>query len=209
MADSKISALTPASFVAATNEFAINEAGVSKKVTGAQIATYLQTVGMTKVLALASNAAENETATLAKITGLDVTVGAGTYVFEYYIRAQTADVLNSMKFAVTHTGTLTAFMCDLYFPSAGVTAATGAVDQEAAAITTGSVWAHQSTRVKNTTLGPQTGIDTINVDVLYRISGMMIVTVSGDLQLWHASELTQANGTMVMAGSCLILIQVG
>ena len=204
MADTKISLLTAASAAAAANEFAINEAGTSKKVTVAQLQNLLGIVKKT----LTSDAAENETATLVKITGLDLTVGNGTYVFEYYIRAQTADVLNSMKFAVTHTGTLTAFMCDLYFPSAGVTAATGAVDQELAAITTGSVWAHQSTRVKNTTLGPQTGIDTINVDVLYRISGMMIVTVSGDLQLWHASELVQIAGTMVMAGTCLILTKV-
>jgi len=209
MADTKISALTAASAAAAANEFAINEAGTSKKVTMTQLATYLQTIGMTQVLALASDAAENETATLVKITGLDITVGPGTYVFEYYIRARTADVANSMKFAVTHTGTLTAFMCDLYFPSAGVTAATGAVDQDAPAITTGSVWAHQSTRTKNTTLGPQTGIDTANADVMYRISGLMVVTVSGDLQLWHASELAQAAGTTVMAGSCLLLTKVG
>jgi hypothetical protein len=40
MADTKISALTAASAVASTNEFAINEAGTSKKVTAAQIKTF-------------------------------------------------------------------------------------------------------------------------------------------------------------------------
>jgi hypothetical protein len=48
-------------------------------------------------------------------------------------------------------------------------------------------------------------IDTVNVDTMFRISGMMVVTVSGDLQLYHGSELTQALGTMVMANSSLIL----
>lgn len=40
MADQKISALPAASAVVATNEFAINEAGTSKKVTAAQVASF-------------------------------------------------------------------------------------------------------------------------------------------------------------------------
>jgi hypothetical protein len=43
MADTKISALTAAGSAAAANEFAINEAGTSKKVTGAQIKTLVNT----------------------------------------------------------------------------------------------------------------------------------------------------------------------
>ncbi len=46
MADTKISALAAASSVAAANEFAINEAGTSKKVTAAQIANYVFTAGV-------------------------------------------------------------------------------------------------------------------------------------------------------------------
>jgi len=162
--------------------------------------------GPVSVLTLASDATENETTSMVEITGLNKTVGAGTYAFEYYIRAQTVGAAaNSIKFAVNHTGTTTVFIYSLQWPSAGVTASTGAVDQEAAAITTGSVWAHQSTRVKNTTLGPQTGLDTDAADVLFRITGLMIVTVSGDLELYHGSELTQASGTIVKAGSSLVL----
>lgn len=43
MADSKLSALTAASAVAGANEFEINESGTSKKVTGTQIATFVNT----------------------------------------------------------------------------------------------------------------------------------------------------------------------
>jgi len=43
MANVKISGLTSAAAAAAANEFEINEAGTSKKVTGAQIATYVKT----------------------------------------------------------------------------------------------------------------------------------------------------------------------
>ena len=40
MSDTKISALPAATAVLAADEFAVNEAGTSKKVTAAQIATY-------------------------------------------------------------------------------------------------------------------------------------------------------------------------
>lgn len=43
MADSKLSALTAASAAAAANEFEINESGTSKKVTGAQLKTFVNT----------------------------------------------------------------------------------------------------------------------------------------------------------------------
>ncbi len=61
MADSKISALTAAASVAGTNEFAINEAGTSKKVTAAQISTYV--------------GAQPLDATLTSLAALDATAG--------------------------------------------------------------------------------------------------------------------------------------
>ncbi len=184
----------------AVSGYASLDAGV--KVPIAQVPTG---GSVTTVAALTSDFAENDTTSMVKITGLDLTVGAGTYTFEYYIRGRAADVLQSLKFAVNHTGTTTVFVYSLKWPSAGVTASTGAINQDAPAITTGSVYAHQSTRTKNTTLGPQTGVDTANADILFRITGLMIVTVSGNLELYHGSELAQANGTSVMAGTSLIL----
>lgn len=185
----------------------ITKAEIEAKLTGAISSHTHSGSGPVSVKVLAGDAAENETTAMVKITGLDQTVGAGTWVFEYYILAQSADVLNSMKFAVTHSGTTNIFIYNLYFPSAGVTAATGAVDQECNT-TTGQVWAFEGTRVKNTTLGPTTGVDTANSNILYRISGICTVTVSGNLQLYHGSELAQANGTIVKANSCLILTQI-
>lgn len=46
MADTKISALTAVATAATTNEFPVNEAGTSKKVTIAQLVTLLKTLGM-------------------------------------------------------------------------------------------------------------------------------------------------------------------
>lgn len=144
--------------------------------------------------------------TVANVAGLQFSsVPAGTYVFEYYLRVQSATATVSAKFAVDFSGTLTAFMASLQWPSAGVTAATGAVDQDAPAVTTGSVWAHQSTRTKGTVLGPQTDVDTTNSDILYRISGLMVVTVAGNLTLANASET--ATNTTLKAGSTALLFK--
>ncbi len=61
MADTKISALSAASSVAAANEFAINEAGTSKKATAAQIRTFVGT-----------NTAPTVVAVTAEFTGTGV-----------------------------------------------------------------------------------------------------------------------------------------
>jgi hypothetical protein len=67
MADTKISALSAAATVVAANEFAINEAGTSKKVTAAQIRNYTIAQGYIFGLTM-SNAAD---------TANDITVAAG------------------------------------------------------------------------------------------------------------------------------------
>jgi hypothetical protein len=70
VADTKISALTAASLIADTNEFAINESGTSKKVTGLQIKDYIG-----DSVANQSTAAQTPTAaTLTAITGSLLTI---------------------------------------------------------------------------------------------------------------------------------------
>jgi len=65
MADTKISALTAAGSVAGANEFAINEAGTSKKVTATQIAAFASPAASDTVAGVAEIAtqAEQETGT--------------------------------------------------------------------------------------------------------------------------------------------------
>lgn len=205
MADQKISALTQAASGVGADEFAINEAGTSKKITLSQVAHFTNISGI--VVSLASDATANGLTTAVRVSGMDVIVDAGTYVFEYYIRAQFADAGNSPKFAVNHTGTTITFCYDFFFPSAGVTASTGSIDQEANA-TTGQIWAFQATRTVNTLLGPETDVDTINADILFRITGLTIVTVTGTLELYQASEVA-GNLITIKAGTCLILTKVG
>lgn len=217
MADTKISAATAVATPATTDEYATNQGGVAKKTTLAQImaairkpisgnsgAANLNGPGTMTVQTLSANATANSTTTNAVVM-TTTALAAGTYVFRYVILAQSAATTTAHKFAVNFTGTQTKNVYSLFFPSQGVTAATGVIDQEQN-VTTGNVWAHESTRANNTTLGPGTDVDTINADVRYVIEGVLVVTVSGDLQLLHGSEV--AASSQVMAGTSLILEQV-
>jgi hypothetical protein len=214
-ADTKISALTAAASVAAANEFAINEAGTSKKVTAAQIKTF---TGPTLIAGnsgtvsadaapsqtwqiLTSDAATNSSATPATVMTSN-TLAAGTWKFRYDILVQTSATTTSVSFAVNAGGTVTSIVYHLFFPSQGVTAATGIADQDID-VTTGAVWAHLSTRTDNTLLGPTTDLDTINVDVHYIIEGVLVTSTSGSLTLDHASE--GAVATTVQSGTMLTL----
>ena len=148
----------------------------------------------------------NNTTTVSEITGLTTgTLAAGTYHFKYVLIAQSSATANSMKFAVNSTATTSTFMYNLFFPSAGVTAATGVMDQEVNA-TTGNVWAFAATRVKNTTIGPFTDVDTQNADIMVIVEGIFIASTTGVLSILGASETT---GTItVKIGSGLILTKL-
>lgn len=157
-----------------------------------------------RISSLSSDSSTSST-TAASIAGIAQTLEPGTYIFEYYIRAQSATATVSLKYGINFTGTQTSIFYNLFFPSAGVTAATGAVDQDQPAVTTGAVWAFHATRTNNTVLGPQTDVDTTNADIMYRLTGMIVVTVAGVLQLLHGSET--ATSTTTKAGTSLVLIK--
>ena len=76
MADTKISALTAASAAAAANEFAINEAGTSKKVTGTQVKTFVSDSPtlVTPTLGVATATSVNKVAITAPATSATLTI---------------------------------------------------------------------------------------------------------------------------------------
>lgn len=217
MADTKISALTAVTTLTGASEVPVNEGGTSKKATIDQIAGYKRTLisgnsGTANANAapnetwqiLTSNATANATATIATVMTTS-TLPAGTYFYRYDIIAQSSAATTSLKFSVDATGTVTKTVYHLFFPSQGVTAATGIVDQDIN-VTTGAVWAHLSTRTDNTTLGPTTDVDTLNANVHYVIEGVLVTSTSGNLLLGHASE--SAVSTQVMSGTMLRLTRM-
>lgn len=146
----------------------------------------------------------NSTVTPAKITGIDVVAGPGTYLFEYFILYQTSVATTGVRFGVNHTGTVTSIVYDMFGTSGDTTATatqTGAQSQAITA-TTGGLMEAWSQRAKSTTAPLITsGTDLLTADMLIYINGLMIVTVSGNLELYHASETAAA--TTVRAGTSL------
>lgn len=205
MANVSISAMTLASAVVGTNELEINEGGVTKKINIAQIKTYLQGgVGMQRVYALAADHAISSI-TATEVTGLGpMTLEAGTYVFQISILAQSATTTVTPMFGINFTGTAAVRSFTIQTLTTGTTAITGVADSAGA--TTGQTMEGVSSITFSTTapnLGFTGGVDTINTNILYIINGMLIVTVAGDLELWHGSET--ATSTTVKAGTSAII----
>lgn len=160
-----------------------------------------------RVVALASDATTNSTSNAVKISGLDITVPAGTYVFQYFVRYQAAATTTGVKFSVNHTGTVTTFTLNMRYAGTGTTASTGAASQVINGAT-GNIMEAFSARAKSSAagMGPTVSVDLQDADMLVIIEGLCIVTVSGTLELYHASEVSAAS--TVKAGSALILTRV-
>ncbi len=151
-----------------------------------------------------NNDVSSTSTTAAKVTNLDRVVGVGAWKFEYLIRYQSAATTTGVKFSVNHTGTLTAFVANMRY---GGTSSTATANPTQAGNTT-NVHESFTSRLKSSTasMGPTLGVDTINANMLVIIEGMMTVTVSGNIELYHASEV--AATTTVKADSALILTKI-
>lgn len=100
MADTKISALTAASVVVAANELAINESGTSKKITAAQMKTFV--TEMVKITA--DETAVSASTTLVN-TGLSFSVTSGVYYHFKFMFLYTSDTTTTgIKIGLTFPG---------------------------------------------------------------------------------------------------------
>jgi hypothetical protein len=206
VADTKISALSAVAAAATTNELAVNEAGTSKKVTLAQVETLLKARGMPRVLALGSQHSIAST-TGTKVTGLDMTLEAGTYVFRYaLIIRQAASTSDAPQFGINFTGTSTTKNFILSFADATtvITAAVHIMDNvgiKGAGFM--EAMAHNALSTTAPNMGTTVGVAATGADILCFIDGLIIVTVAGNLELWRAAEGANASTTEV--GSSLIV----
>lgn len=201
MADTKISSLTAASVASAANEFAINEAGASKKLTAAQLKSY---ISPDTFVVMASDQA-NSTVTPASVTALEVTTAAGTYLMKYCVCYRAAATTTGIEMFLDHTGTVTRLASTWYTLTTGGAAATGIADQ--ATTLTAQVMEGKGQRAKNVASGPMQGVDTAAADQFAVIEGLLIVTVSGTLKLMFRSEVAASAVTM-MTGTTLVLTKV-
>jgi hypothetical protein len=148
----------------------------------------------------------NSTTTAAKVTGLDLACGAGTWLWEYFLVFQSATSTVGPKLSVNHSGTVTTFLQQEMYLSGLTVDSTGVIDQD---VVVPQVMAGMAKRVKDATgtMIVTAGVDTINADTLIQITGLAVVTVAGNLELWHASET--ATATTVKANSILRLTKIG
>ncbi len=160
-------------------------------------------LGSSSVFALTGDIS-NSTVTPAALTTMTASsIPAGTYLIEYFILHQSSITTTGVKFDVNFTGTVTHIVWDEEYVDNTATASTAAADQDAIAATAQVLGAFAS-RAKGTAgRGTTISVDTANADMFITIRGMMIVTVSGNLELWHGSET--AAQTTVLQGTSLRL----
>ena len=153
-------------------------------------------------VALSADQATSST-TPSEVAGLTVAVGVGTWKFQYLILYQAALTTTGVRFSVNHSGTVTAFVANLGFVSALATAADANPDQDVVTAT-GGLMNMFAARAKSTAgWGTTLGVETANADMLTIIDGLMVVTVAGNIQLYHGSEV--AAQSTVKAGTSLFL----
>jgi len=139
--------------------------------------------------------------TAAKVTGLDMVCGPGTWIFEYWLRVRSSTAGTGHKLSNNHTGTVTAFMATQTSLTTNATDASGTVDQDVT--TTPGVVGGLAQRAKSTAAALiwAPGLDATASDNMIKIEGLMVVTVSGNLELYAASETAVA--TTIETGSVL------
>jgi hypothetical protein len=199
MADAKLSTL-PSLAVAnidLTEELYIIDGGVPKRVTVAEIR---KAMGL-YTARLASDDGKTSTTT-AKVTGLDLPLPVGSWVFEYFLRYQCAATGTGIKLDVNFSGTVTSFVWNQQWTDASATAAT-ATPSGSNIQAAGAVLGSFSSRAKGTAgRGVTLGVDAATSDLLMYIQGIAEVTVAGNMELYAATEVA-ASAATVKAGSAL------
>lgn len=153
------------------------------------------------------------TANSADITSTTLTVvmtttgvGVGTWKFKYTLIYQTAATTTGIGLAVNHTGTTGLFSSVWHQVDVAATASTGVGDGITAAAIGGVIGAHAE-RVKNTATVASVGVDVINSNIMVILEGIIVVTVSGSLELKLKTEVS-GSAVRLMADSMLELNKI-
>lgn len=208
LASAQITALGAAAALADANTFPIDQSGTAKEALMTDIVTYLQTKGMPRVLKLGSQHSISSS-TGTKVTGLDMTLEAGTYVYKYSLMIQQATATtDGPQFGINFTGTATVKNHGYRFYDATtvITAEVHIMDNigiKTAGFISGSASNAYTTTAPD--MGTTIGVAATGVNIPAYIEGIIVVTVSGNLELWRASEGANASTTEV--GSSLVVIR--
>lgn len=205
---SELAALTGAN-LAAGDLFAVADVSATetKNMTSAELLDYLRRNGFPRVKRLNSQHSISST-TGTEITDLQLTLEAGTYVFDYYLIVRSATATVGPMIGINFTGTaavktMLAFWAD---GSGSLLAETHNMDDQgvlSSGFISGMANKAYSTTAPN--MGTTVGVTTTASDIPMRITGVLIVTAAGDLECWHSSET--ATATSVEVGSSVAVVR--
>lgn len=208
MANLAISDLSLASAAVAGMDLEVNNFGTSERITLTQLKTLLQMLGMPRITQLTSQHSVAST-TGTEVTGLSQTLEAGTYVFRYYLIIRQATATgDAPQFGINFTGTSTTKNWILSWADAttAITAETHIMDNVGVkGFGYISGMAHNAVSTTAPNMGTTVGVAAVAADILCFIDGLIIVTVSGDLELWRSAEGSNASTTQI--GSSLVVIR--
>lgn len=224
MADTKQSALADMLGVDVANDDAIGirdkdnlsmaASGTNEEIDISEFVIALQRRGMPRTKRLDTQHSISVTAP-TKVTGLDMSLEPGTYKFDYDLLCQAAVITAGPTFNLNFsTGTVTKKGWWFQYADLSTTllAAIGTMAHDTTAPTLGFQMAKAEDDFATTAtgnMGPTAtaagDVQTVNTDILAKITGLMVVTVAGVLELWHGSGSTSAS--TVEVGSSLIVVR--
>ena len=204
-----VDTLAAASAIAAGNETILIQSAAAKSMTLTQLVTYLQTLGMPRVLKLGSQHSISS-ATGTKVTGLDMTLEAGTYTYKYNLLVQQATSTgDGPQFGInfsTGTAAVKAHGVRWWDATTAITAQTFIIDNvgvKGFGYIDGNVSNAYTTTAPD--MGTTVGVTATGVNLYIILEGIIVVTIQGNLELWRASEGANASTTEV--GSSLQVIR--
>ncbi|HEY5443802.1 MAG TPA: hypothetical protein VIJ87_04880 [Pyrinomonadaceae bacterium] len=183
--------------------------GTTKKITGATVATGLQLISaFPRVKRLGTQHSISST-TGTVVSDLTMALEIGTFLFTYTLLVRSATATVGPMVGVNFTGTgnprQIAYWAD---NTAALTDETYGMSNQGSK-SFGFI-AGMADSTKSTTapaMGSTVGVKTTATDTLMIVQGIIIVTVAGNLELYHSSET--ASATSVEVGSSLMVNKTG
>jgi len=216
MADTRISDLPAVTAAAGANEFAVNEAGTSKKESLDQLAAYIfkRITGASgaagnyvTVQNLTANSSDVTTSALSAAVISTTGVGVGTWKFKYTLIYQTAATGTGIGFGINHTGTVGLFISRWTHITTGIGTANGIGDNVAASVA-GQLTEGKSGATVNAVIGSTSdGVAAANTNIMAVLEGIIVITATGTLEFKVSTDVA-GSAVRIMADSCLELIKV-
>ena len=148
----------------------------------------------------------NATTTATVIPEFTVPLAVGTWVFDALLMVRSDTVTTGIGIAVNFTGTAAVRkMWSLINDAGGLSTGLGNADDVGA--NPGNMFSGCTVTAFATTAANlvTAGVATINVDILLLVQGILVVTATGNFEMYHGSEA--ATTTRVEIGSSLVLTQ--